>query len=108
MNGLFKTELYRNPAVLERNGGPWKGLTHLEVAICAWVEWFNERRFHSELGDCTLRSGDRLLRFSSLRRGGVSSKRESLHQTQAGPDCELRGEQVELVQAIAQLGAPRD
>ena len=53
MNGPFKTELYRNPAVLERNGGPWKGLTDLEVAICAWVEWFNERRLHSELIDCT-------------------------------------------------------
>ena len=49
MNGLFKTELLRNPAVLEHNGGPWKGLTDLEVAICGWVEWFNERRLHGEL-----------------------------------------------------------
>ncbi|MGH8987349.1 MAG: IS3 family transposase, partial [Acidimicrobiales bacterium] len=49
MNGLFKTELLRNLAVLESNGGPWKGLTDLEVAICAWVEWFNERRLHGEL-----------------------------------------------------------
>lgn len=49
MNGLFKTELLRNSAVLEGNGGPWKGLTDLEVAICAWVEWFNERRLHGEL-----------------------------------------------------------
>jgi putative transposase len=53
MNGLFKTELLRNAAVLEGNGGPWKGLTDLEVAVCAWVEWFNERRLHGELTYCT-------------------------------------------------------
>ena len=53
MNGIFKTELYRNPAVLERNGGQWRDLTQLEIAICAWVEWFNERRLHGELTYCT-------------------------------------------------------
>lgn len=53
MNGLFKAELLRNPAALQTNGGPWKGLTDLEVAICAWVEWFNERRLHGELTYCT-------------------------------------------------------
>jgi len=53
VNGLFKTELLRNPAALERNGGPWKGLTDLEVAICAWVGWFNEQRLHGELTYCT-------------------------------------------------------
>jgi hypothetical protein len=35
--GLFKTELHRNPAALETNGGPWKGLDDLETATCAWV-----------------------------------------------------------------------
>jgi putative transposase len=51
--GLFKTELHRNPAALTQNGGPWKGLDDLEIAICAWVSWFNEERLHSELGDLT-------------------------------------------------------
>jgi putative transposase len=51
--GLFKTELHRNPAALAQNGGPWKGLDDLEIAICAWVSWFNEERLHSELGDLT-------------------------------------------------------
>ncbi len=51
--GLFKTELHRNPAALEANGGPWKGLDDLEVATCAWVSWFNEERLHSELDDMT-------------------------------------------------------
>jgi len=51
--GLFKAELHRNPAALEANGGPWKGLDDLEIATCAWVSWFNEERLHSELNDMT-------------------------------------------------------
>jgi putative transposase len=51
--GLFKTELHRNPAVLARNGGPWRGLDDLEIATCGWVAWFNEERFHGELDDLT-------------------------------------------------------
>jgi len=50
---LFKTELHRNPAVLTGVGGHWKGLDDLEVATCGWVSWFNEERFHGELGDLT-------------------------------------------------------
>ena len=50
---LFKTELHRNPAVLTDIGGHWKGIDDLEVATCAWVSWFNEERFHGELGDLT-------------------------------------------------------
>lgn len=53
MNGIFKTELHRNPAALKHNGGPWKGLTDLDVATCAWVSWFNAERLHSELTDRT-------------------------------------------------------
>ncbi|HEV2369789.1 MAG TPA: IS3 family transposase [Acidimicrobiales bacterium] len=50
---LFKTELHRNPAVLAGVGGHWRGLDDLEVATCGWVSWFNEERFHGELGDLT-------------------------------------------------------
>ncbi len=50
-NGIFKTELHRNPAALKANGGPWKGLDDLEIATCAWVSWFNDERLHSELDD---------------------------------------------------------
>jgi len=52
-NGLFKTELYRNPAMLADNGGPWKGLDDLEIATARWVAWFNDERLHSELDDRT-------------------------------------------------------
>jgi putative transposase len=51
--GLFKTELHRNPAALVANGGPWRGLDDLEVAICGWVAWFNTERLHGELDDAT-------------------------------------------------------
>jgi transposase InsO family protein len=51
--GLFKTELHRNPAAIAANGGPWRGLDDLEVAICGWVSWFNTERLHGELDDAT-------------------------------------------------------
>jgi putative transposase len=52
-NALYKAELYRNPAALADNGGPWRGLDDLEIATCAWVSWFNDERLHGELGDRT-------------------------------------------------------
>jgi transposase InsO family protein len=53
VNVLFKTELHRNPAALQNNGGPWKGLDDLEAATCAWVAWFNSERLHSALENKT-------------------------------------------------------
>ena len=53
MMGLYKTELFRNPAIIADNGGPWKGLDDLEIATARWVAWFNDERLHSELGDRT-------------------------------------------------------
>lgn len=51
MFALFKTELFRNPAVLSRVAGHWKGLDDLEIETAKWVTWFNEERIHSELND---------------------------------------------------------
>jgi putative transposase len=42
-NGLYKTELIRH-------GGPWRGLEDVEYATLAYVDWFNHRRLHGELG----------------------------------------------------------
>jgi transposase InsO family protein len=53
VNGLYKTELHRNPAALKANAGPWRGLDDLETATCRWVSWFNAERLHSELTDRT-------------------------------------------------------
>ena len=44
VNGLYKTELIRRQ-------GPWRNVEHVELATLAWVEWFNNRRLHSDLGD---------------------------------------------------------
>jgi transposase InsO family protein len=44
VNGLYKTELIRRQ-------GRWRNVEHVELATLAWVDWFNNRRLHSELGD---------------------------------------------------------
>jgi putative transposase len=42
-NSLFKAELVRNR-------GPWKGIDDLEFATAEYIDWFNHRRLHGELG----------------------------------------------------------
>ena len=44
MIGLYKTELIRRQ-------GPWRNAEHVELATLAYVDWFNQRRLHSELAD---------------------------------------------------------
>jgi transposase InsO family protein len=42
--GLFKTEVIRAK-------GPWRGLEDVEFATLTWVDWFNNRRLLSSIGD---------------------------------------------------------
>jgi putative transposase len=42
-NGLYKAELIRH-------AGPWQGLDDVEFATMGYVDWFNHRRLHGELG----------------------------------------------------------
>jgi len=42
-NSLFKAELIRNR-------GPWKGLDDVEFAVAEYIDWYNHRRLHGELG----------------------------------------------------------
>jgi putative transposase len=42
-NSIFKAELIRDK-------GPWHGIGDLEPAVAAYVEWYNHRRLHGELG----------------------------------------------------------
>lgn len=42
-NSLFKAELIRNR-------GPWKNIDDLEIAVAEYVDWFNHRRLHGEIG----------------------------------------------------------
>jgi putative transposase len=42
-NSLFKAELVRNK-------GPWQGIDDLELAVAEYIDWYNHRRLHGELG----------------------------------------------------------
>lgn len=44
INGLYKAEVIHKD-------GPWKGLDDVERATLTWVEWFNNRRILSSIGD---------------------------------------------------------
>lgn len=37
-------------AELIRNHGPWKNIEDLEIATAEYVDWFNHRRLHNEIG----------------------------------------------------------
>ena len=42
--GLYKTELIRRH-------GPWRTLEDVELATLAYVDWYNHRRLHSQIGN---------------------------------------------------------
>ena len=42
-NSLYKSELIRNK-------GPWIGVTDVEIATAEYLDWFNHRRLHGEIG----------------------------------------------------------
>jgi len=48
LNSLFKAECIRNPVM--RPTGGWKNVNDVEIAVAEYVDWFNHRRPHGELG----------------------------------------------------------
>jgi putative transposase len=42
-NSVFKAELIRKK-------GPWRGIDDLELAVAEYIDWYNHRRLHGELG----------------------------------------------------------
>ena len=42
-NGLYKAELIHRR-------GPWRNVEHVEWATLSYVDWFNNRRIHNEIG----------------------------------------------------------
>ena len=45
--GLFKAECIRPGPFIK---GPVKGISDVEFATMAWVDWWNNRRLHSSIG----------------------------------------------------------
>ncbi|WP_369975126.1 integrase core domain-containing protein [Thermobifida halotolerans] len=43
LHSLFKAEPVRNR-------GPWKNIDDLELAVAEYIDWFNHRRLHGEIG----------------------------------------------------------
>lgn len=43
VNSIFKAERIRNR-------GPWRGIDDLEIVTVEYLDWFNHRRLHGELG----------------------------------------------------------
>ena len=46
--GLFKTECIRTTVF---HDGPYKTIADVEYATAGWVDWYNNRRLHSTLGN---------------------------------------------------------
>nr|WP_243857657.1 integrase core domain-containing protein [Auritidibacter ignavus] len=46
-NSLFKAECIRNP-VMCRSG--WRGINDVEIAVAEYIDWYNHRRLHGEIG----------------------------------------------------------
>jgi putative transposase len=42
-HGLYKAELIRKQ-------GPWRGLDDVEFETLSYIDWFNHRRLHGEIG----------------------------------------------------------
>lgn len=47
-NSLFKAECIRNPVMRPKGG--WKSISDVEIAVADYVDWFNHRRLHGEIG----------------------------------------------------------
>ena len=48
LNSLFKAECIRNPVMRPKGG--WASVRDVEIAVAEYVDWYNHRRLHGEIG----------------------------------------------------------
>ena len=48
INGLYKAECIRTTVF---HAGPYTTIADVEYATAGWVDWYNNRRLHSTLGN---------------------------------------------------------
>lgn len=48
-NSIFKAEFVRNR-------GPWKKIDDLQVAVAEYIDWYNHRRLHRQIGRAMIRT----------------------------------------------------
>ena len=48
INGLYNAECIRTTVF---HDGPYKTIADVEYATAGWVDWYNNRRLHSTLGN---------------------------------------------------------
>jgi transposase InsO family protein len=47
LNSLFKAECIRNPIL---RGSGWRSIDDVELAVATYIDWYNHRRLHGEIG----------------------------------------------------------
>ena len=48
LNSLFTAECIRNPVMRPKGG--WKSVVDVEIAVAEYIDWYNYRRLHGEIG----------------------------------------------------------
>ena len=77
--GLYKTELIRRR-------GPWRSLDQVEFDTLEYIDWFNNRRLHGQIGYVPPTKFEEVI---YARRSRSKSKAECLYGTQGGSETEL-------------------
>ena len=76
-NGLYKAELIHRR-------GPWKGVEDVEWATLTYVDWFNNRRLHAEIGMVPPASSKPTTTVRTPRPRWPVPKPPSLYETRGG------------------------
>ncbi len=80
-NSLFKAELVRN-------NDPWTDIDDLEIAVAEYIDWFNHRRLHGEIGLVPPVEHEDDINPHHTAATTVAASVPSLHRTRGGTGCQ--------------------